>query len=629
MLASEMGNAMDGRRLKIKVGSPVIAKDGNCGYLRQVILDPDQKKVIGLVVKPDHLAKFTVIVPMDQVADATEDDVRLRLDPEQVFSLARFQDGSPFFIEDKWYLVGKNGPFRWSAEERMVSQAPGPNHGRGVENPIAQGCKIHPAIRLCPGQSVLSRNRRIGRVNFFFIQPNGQIISMVIQARSLPPRELIVPIEWIQAVEQRFVKLSEDQQVLDRLQEYVPDKVLTREINQVIRGENLPQATQFSEMTVKVQDGIVSLFGHVPTPHEKVQIENAVRCVAGVLRIESRLVADYDLTIRVAQALGEDERMRLARITVNTRNGVVTLSGRVENASLYYLAEGIAARVPSVRGVMNDIQIPGISRNPIQDRFLQPLISQEVLATDLCLGTVEKVIIDPHNQRVTAFVVHGKFPDPNLMQTTQSMREDFLKERQVVLPVGLIRYESDTTVFLNIDGLAAAGYGDYNDAQYAPAPDDWQPPYPYTIQDLLFEGHTKRLLEDLHILAEQGINSRQRIIAAGHESKEMVEAMIRESREEAKARQEVVKAVVMERLAVDAGQWDEIQENFQQKAQQIKNMIENEPQAAVNAAESYAEAAIGFTILAIDVAEAAMLEAIETSDGTQPELRQEKPGQDQ
>ena len=70
-----------------------------------------------------------------------------------------------------------------------------------------------------------------------------------------------------------------------------------------------------------------------------------------------------------------------------------------------------AASVPQVRGIVNDIRAPGITVDPEEQKILEPSIGREVFATDILLGEVERVIINPHNRRVTSFVAHGNFPD--------------------------------------------------------------------------------------------------------------------------------------------------------------------------------------------------------------------------
>ncbi len=127
-----------------------------------------------------------------------------------------------------------------------------------------------------------------------------------------------------------------------------------------------------------------------------------------------------------------------------------------------------------------------------------------------------------------------------------------------------------------------------------------------------------KLSEDLDDLSDHVANTKQKVADAEKQSKEKVETSLQKSKADAKARQASFKAKVKEGQAANAAQWDEVQENFHQKTQQIKNKIETEKEARevkkankrADDAEDYAATAIMFVYMAIDEAEVAVLEAI-------------------
>src|SRR5690349_17725351 len=89
----------------------------------------------------------------------------------------------------------------------------------------------------------------------------------------------------------------------------------------------------------------------------------------------------------------------------------------------------------------------------------------------------------------------------------------------------------------------------------------------------------KKLSEEWHELSDRVANTEQKAAAAEKDNKQKVEASIQKAKADAKARQDTFKAKVMERKAADAAQWDELQANYHQKVQQIKNKIETEKEA--------------------------------------------------
>jgi hypothetical protein len=207
-----------------------------------------------------------------------------------------------------------------------------------------------------------------------------------------------------------------------------------------------------------------------------------------VLGVENDLVLDQDLANGVAQALGNAEYTRFERISVGAQNGFITLNGRVDCADIRDAAEAIAASIPRVRGVINTIQAPNAVIDFQEYLVWQPLVGSEVCATDVQLGHVERVILNPRNRRVTAFVARGYFPDPEDKDGYRSPDEEPQQERSIVIPLDAARYVTDSSVLLEISGVEAARYRAFDPADFLVPPADWHPPYPYRWEQVLFDG---------------------------------------------------------------------------------------------------------------------------------------------
>jgi len=117
--------------------------------------------------------------------------------------------------------------------------------------------------------------------------------------------------------------------------------------------------------------GIVTLGGHVANQNDKVQAESLAKSFAG-----AQVVADQIAVIPVGQEKetramnsdldqGIEKNLDAALIqnkmhdSVNylVKNGVVTLSGEVGSEATRTLAEAVAAGVPNVQQVVNDMQV--------------------------------------------------------------------------------------------------------------------------------------------------------------------------------------------------------------------------------------------------------------------------------
>jgi osmotically-inducible protein OsmY/sporulation protein YlmC with PRC-barrel domain len=480
------------QRWEVKIGSPVLATDGEFGRLQQLILDPHQERIIALLVQRHGLATSRIaVVPSEEVADATAREVRLKISRGQAEALPEYRPDTRLTIEGWKYTVNDDLFAARGTHGIEVGHAPGTLRPGMTEGQPAESEQDHLALRLCAGQRVFCQNEQVGRVSLILFDPEGQVKGFVMRAGHLHGRHLIVPVAWIQEVDSKNVYLSINRWVPERLLDYRPDDVLVEEANNALWADEILRATDYAEIDVTVQDGIVGLHGHVITPINKSRAENAVRSLVGVLGVENHLVVDDDLVIDVAQALARDDRTREERVTVSAHSGVIVLNGRVANAAVREVIEEVAASVPRVRGISNYIQAPGVVVDPEEQKVLHPPIGQGVSATDMLLGHVERVIIDPHNRRVTAFVTHGCFS--NRLRPDEDDLLDLrpVPERRVVVPIRAVRYATDSSVLLNVSSCEAARYRDFDSADFVSPSEGWQPPYPYQWNEVLFKQESR------------------------------------------------------------------------------------------------------------------------------------------
>jgi hypothetical protein len=204
------------------------------------------------------------------------------------------------------------------------------------------------------------------------------------------------------------------------------------------------------------------------------------------LGLKSYLVPDDKIIREVAGALGKIEHVYGVKFFTGARNGVVVLNGEVSSTNVRLLAEECAANIPGVRGVINNVRAPGVDLKAEDQRFLQPSIGEQIYFRNGVCGKVERVIINPNNQRVVAMVVRGQYSalekDPRFM----AYGEEQTPERLVIIPISTMRYLTKSAGFLNIDSAEAARFSDYDRSRFIAPREDWTPPYPYCRNEVLF-----------------------------------------------------------------------------------------------------------------------------------------------
>lgn len=131
---------------------------------------------------------------------------------------------------------------------------------------------------------------------------------------------------------------------------------------------------------VTVNDGVVTLTGHVPSYAEKHAAEKAAKRVYGVKAVADELDVklsgslqrtDEDIAAACVNALESNYSVPDEKIKVVVDNGWVTLEGEVE---WQYQREAAMAAVRYLRGVSNTIRVkphvsPGDVKNKIEAAF--------------------------------------------------------------------------------------------------------------------------------------------------------------------------------------------------------------------------------------------------------------------
>lgn len=148
------------------------------------------------------------------------------------------------------------------------------------------------------------------------------------------------------------------------------DKLIRRDIMTELEYDPSIDAANIG---VAVEDGIVTLTGHLPTYAQKATVVTAVRRVKGVRaiaeKIEIRLAndkktADDQIAERVAQILEWDAEVPHNRIRITVRDGWVSLAGDVEWHYQRKAAEDAVRKLSGVKAIVNNISIKSGVRVP-------------------------------------------------------------------------------------------------------------------------------------------------------------------------------------------------------------------------------------------------------------------------
>jgi osmotically-inducible protein OsmY len=247
----------------------------------------------------------------------------------------------------------------------------------------------------------------------------------------------------------------------------MPDLDVLQNVENALWRQRLYRVSGRHSLGVEVSQGVVTLRGHVTSPMIRTQIANWVQAAPGVRGVGNELVADPDLAIEVAQALGQDSMTQRYLIRVGAHHGWIHLAGNVPTAEIQAAAEAIAASVSRVRGVLTLPRVSG-EKPASARRPLQPLPGQAVYASDGPAGRVSQVVINPLNRLVSHIVVNTGF----------ALGRRMIRQQAVVPAEGLLRVTAGG-VFVadSLEVLTARPTFQLPDFQRPGW--QWAPPYPY------------------------------------------------------------------------------------------------------------------------------------------------------
>jgi hyperosmotically inducible protein len=148
--------------------------------------------------------------------------------------------------------------------------------------------------------------------------------------------------------------------------EQVDDAALLTKVKSALVADPVTEA---GEINVDVNRGVVKLAGFVDTSNEKEKAGQVARNVDGVKSVQNditvqtknestgEVIDDSILTAKVKAALIASSETKAHQINVETKDGVVQLSGFVDNAGAKSAATSVAKSVTGVKDVKNELSV--------------------------------------------------------------------------------------------------------------------------------------------------------------------------------------------------------------------------------------------------------------------------------
>jgi sporulation protein YlmC with PRC-barrel domain len=272
-------------RFEIRTGVLVVAMDGEVGRTDGVVVDPETGEVEGLVIRAVVQLGRDLLIPIDAVADAKEDLVRLRLTRGDLMAL-------PSLDQLNFTRPAPEWPFsaRHRAANALIRRPGSPVRGGLRPGEPDRLIDLSDNVKLRPGQTVVNAEGEVGPLDLVLLDATtGQVSCLVVRRGGLAGQATLVPPDLIGAVRGDQIVLDATREQLCQLPEYRPDDAITDAVQGILWYRSDLPRSEVRNVTVRTVNGVVELEGYAATERGRAAIEALVREVAGVLGVRNNL----------------------------------------------------------------------------------------------------------------------------------------------------------------------------------------------------------------------------------------------------------------------------------------------------------------------------------------------------
>ena len=295
------------RLLQINFGSPANAADDTLGKVAQVLVHPDTWQITHVVIQRGMFAKKLLALPIELVSEARVDGLEFSLTVDDLLQKAQHPKENLLVLKEHL--------------------------------PVGNG------------------SEKLGDLSqLFFDAETRRLAYLVIHRHSLAGGEVLLSVDQLGVLQADRLEVKVPAREFAILPHYRHDPELAEAVRQALW--DFPRLrVDLGSVKVHAQCNEVWLLGHVSSDTNRRLAEDQASLVTGVDAIHNELVADNELAMEIAAALGKHEETRGLPIGVYPDLGVVHLRGIVPTERARQVAEEVANAVIGTESVQNELVI--------------------------------------------------------------------------------------------------------------------------------------------------------------------------------------------------------------------------------------------------------------------------------
>jgi uncharacterized protein YrrD len=200
--------------MEFKQNAAIVTSNGDAvGHIYRVVVDPETKVVTHIVVRKGFLFKEDKVVPISLIAEATDEQIKLRDDVGDLHAL-------PLFEEKHYVMSGDSGG---SVITQPIAGMPGSYVTEPREKYIKQVERHIPAgtVALKEGAKVVDADgKSVGSVERVITAPDAadHATHLLVSKGLLSKEKKLIPITWVTIVADDEVQLTVEPSKLDELE---------------------------------------------------------------------------------------------------------------------------------------------------------------------------------------------------------------------------------------------------------------------------------------------------------------------------------------------------------------------------------------------------------------------------
>lgn len=190
--------------MDIPIKATVNCKDGDCGQISKIIINPNTNDLTHVVVEENYIPNKERIVPIEYIEKTNGKSIRLSCTKEEFFEMENFTEHI-YYPADKAY-----GVFPVRPKVYIPYSSYNEKYADVTRERIPPG-----EISFEIGASVVATDGRVGNVDKFFFDPESEHITHLVMTEGhfWNKKEIAIPVSNIDHIEENavYLKLNKEQ----------------------------------------------------------------------------------------------------------------------------------------------------------------------------------------------------------------------------------------------------------------------------------------------------------------------------------------------------------------------------------------------------------------------------------